>query len=183
MGHRSKYLQTLDDKFKLKTDEEYLIQTVYELQNSLSEIFRDLDGNIKSSFLQQRELWTPVLKGTAVSGTFTYGNQIGWVYRQGLMVDVWCDITWTAAGTAAGNLYLELPYLVANTTGYPFIGAVQYSGITLGAGNTNLFIDAVSDTYRGEFWQTGTGLANTNLGVLASGSLRLHLRYIGVRDE
>lgn len=183
MGHRSKYLQTPDNKFKLKNDDEYLIQSIYELQTDLTEIFRDLDGSIKSSFLQQRELWTPVLKGTAVSGTFTYGNQIGWVYRQGLMVDVWADITWTASGTAAGNLFLELPYEVCNTTGYPFIGEVQSSGITLGAGYTNLFIDAVASTYRGELWESGSGVATTNLAVQPSGSIRLHLRYIGVRNE
>jgi len=183
MSKRSKFLPTKNEFSDKKEVDNYITEMVYELQDMYNELTENVDGSIKSSFYQQKELWTPVLNGTTVSGTFTYTNQIGWVFRQGLLVDVWGDLAWTAAGTATGNLYVELPYKVANTTGSPFVGASQISNLALGAGNTSLFIDAITDTYRGEFFQCGSGIANTNLTVQPSGNIKFHVRYLGVQNE
>lgn len=161
----------------------YVLQIVYELQDMYNELSDGINGNIKSSYGVQKEQWTPVLKGTTISGTFTYTTQVGWVFRQGLLVDAWGDLSWTASGGATGNLYVELPYKVANSTGSPFIGVVRSSGNAYGGGNTTLSIDAVSDSYRGEFWQSGSGIASSHLPVSATGHLTFHIRYLGVQDE
>lgn len=173
-------------KTEFKNDKEistYIVEMVYELQRMYDELSDGVNGSIKSSYGVQREQWTPILKGSTVTGSFTYVNQTGWVFRQGLIVDVWGDVSWSAVGGAAGNLYVDLPYKVANITTHPFIGCVQASSVAFGAGNTALFIDAISDTYRGEIWQSGTGIATSNLTVPASGGVQFHIRYLGVQDD
>ena len=67
----------------------YVIDMVFELERMYDSLSDTINGNIKSSYLTQREKWTPILKGTTNSGSFTYSNAIGWVFRQGLLVDVW----------------------------------------------------------------------------------------------
>ena len=161
----------------------YIVEMVYELQNMYNELSDSVDGSLKSSFYQQKELWTPVLNGTTTSGTFTYTNQIGWVFRQGLMVDIWGDLSWTAVGAATGNLYVELPYKVANSSEIPFVGFVQSSNIPYAAGNSYISINAIPDSYRGEIWQSGSAIPTANLTVPASGRIIFHIRYLGVQDE
>ena len=104
------------------------------------------------------------------------------MYRRGIIVDVWFDVLWSGVGTAANNLYLNLPYKVALSDEKPFIGVVQPSSITCTTG-TEIVINAIPDTYRGEFWNTGSGVATGNQQVVASGQLIGYLTYIGQFDE
>ena len=126
---------------------------------------------------QGSKQFLPTLDGST-PGTFTYTHQTGWVLRQGLMVDVWVDVEWSATGTAAGDLFVELPYKVAVSEQMPFVGIVQPSAITY-TGGTEIVINAINDTYRGEFWNTGDGFTTANQSVVSSGRLIFHIRYLG----
>lgn len=79
-------------------------------------------------------------------------------------------------------MYLELPYKVAVTTEKPFVGLLQPSVFTF-TGGTECVINAISDTYRGEIWNTGSAFTTANQGSVAAGHLIGHIRYIGQQDE
>lgn len=160
----------------------YLRDLVFSLQQRDEQVVQVLNGDIRGSAFIQRQNWTPVLNGISASGTFTYTHQIGWVLRQGLITDVWFDVEWTNNGTASGNLYIELPYQVAVSDEKPFVGIVQSSGITY-SGGTGIVINAIPDTYRGEFWNVGSAFTTANQAVVASGQLIGFVRYIGVQNE
>lgn len=161
----------------------YLRDLVFQLEDRDEQIADAINGNIRGNAFTQRENWTPILKGTVTPGTFTYTQQIGWVFRQGLFVDVWFDVIWSASGGAAGNLYVELPYKVAMSGGKPFVGVLQTATIGYGAGQTVLTVNAIPNTFRGEIWSSGSGNATANIAVAAAGQLIGHVRYIGVADE
>ncbi len=161
----------------------YLGDLVFELQRMYEQIAQGVNGDIRGSAFTQRSEWTPLLKGTTVAGTFTYTHQIGWVLRQGLMTDIWFDVSWSASGTAAGNLFIELPYLVARSDEKPFSEVIQTSTIAYGGGNTLLSINATPNTFRGEIWSSGSGAVTANVAVAAAGQLIGHVRYIGRQNE
>lgn len=162
--------------------EKYLKELNFTLQQMYEDLAQGINGDIRADYATGRENWTPVLDGTSTSDDFTYSDQSGWVLRQGLITDVWFDVTWTSAGTAAGNLYVELPYKVALSNGKPFVGVVQSSAITY-TGGTGIVVNGISNTYRAEFWNVGDGFTTANQAVVASGQLIGHLRYIGQQDE
>ena len=162
---------------------QYLLNLVFNLETRDEQIADEINGLIQGSSLVQQENWTPVLMGTTAAGTFTYTNQIGWSFRQGLLTDVWFDILWTAQSGATGNLFIELPYQVASSNGKPFVGPLQTETLSYGAGQTVLNINAIPSTYRGEIWSSGSGNATANIAVASSGHLIGYVRYIGVRDE
>lgn len=178
----SKSFPTRKDKEDPVT-REYILELIYELQDQYDELSEGINGSIKSSYQQQREYWTPVLKGTTVPGSPTYTRQVGWVLRHGIIVDVWADVIWTANGGAAGTLYIELPYKVANTDGFPFIGHAQPAGLAFNAGYTAAGVAAITNSYRLELWQYGSGVATIPIPFPAFGQLICHVRYIGVQDE
>ena len=146
------------------------------------QIAQATNGNISGDFNLQDNKWIPTLNGSGTSGTFTYTNQTGWVLRKGILVDVWFDITWTGVGTAAGNIFLDLPYKVAVSNAKPFVGVVQESSIVY-TGGTGIVINSIPNTYRGEFWNVGSGFATANQAVTATGQLIGHLRYLGQANE
>lgn len=156
-------------------------EMVFDLKRMYEELAYGINGNLRSYASGSPSVWTPTLDGST-TGTFTYDHQVGWVWRKGFYVELWYDVKWTAVGTAANNLYLQLPYEVATTAQKPFIGPVQSSGVTY-TGGTNLFMNAITDTYRGEFWYAGSGVAAANQQVVASGQLSGHIRYIGKTNE
>ena len=161
----------------------YLRDLVFALEDRDDQIADAINGEIRGNAFVQRENWTPTLKGATTPGSFTYTQQVGWVFRQGLFTDVWFDIIWTNSGAAAGNLYVELPYRVALSNGKPFVGTLQTSTINYGAGQSVLTINAIPNTYRGEVWSSGSTTATANIAVAAAGQLIGHVRYIGVADE
>ena len=166
-----------------KDMERYLGDLTFELQRMYENLAQGINGDIRGSAFTQRELWTPVLAGTTVAGTFTYNHQIGWVLRRGLFVDVWFDISWSSAGAATGNLFVELPYEVANSAEKPFSTVLQTSTIAYGAGKTLLSINAIPNTFRGEIWSSGSGVVTSNVVVAAAGQLIGYITYMGKGDE
>lgn len=164
--------------------EKYLRELIFTLQRMYENLAQGINGDIRANFLEPDRKWTPVLKDTANSGTtFTYDHQIGWVFRQGIFVDVWTDIKWTGnTGAITGNMYVELPYKVAVTSQKPFVGVVQTSAITY-TGGTGCVVNAISNTYRAEIWNVGTGFTTANQGSVASGQLIFHIRYVSQGEE
>ena len=164
--------------------EKYLRELVFSLQRMYEDVAQGINGDIRADFSEPDRSWTPILKDTANSGTtFTYDHQKGWVLRQGLLVDVWFDVEWTAnTGAITGNMYIELPYKVAVTDEKPFVGIVQPSVFTY-TGGTECVLNAISNTYRCEVWNTGSGFTTANQGSVAAGQLIGHIRYIGQQDE
>jgi hypothetical protein len=172
------FLDTNDPKDVQK----YLQELKFSLQGMYEDIAQAVNGNIRSNYAIGRQNWNPILFGTTTAGSFTYTNRSGWSLRQGLLVDAWFDIAWSAVGGAAGNLYIELPYKVALTDNMPFVGVVQSSTLAY-TGGTGIVINAISDSFRGEFWNVGTGFVTARQAVVANGRLIGHIRYMGQQHE
>jgi len=161
--------------------ERYLKDLVFELQGMYNNITDNVNGFIRNNEEVDQAKWIPTLSGTT-AGVFTYDHQIGWSIRQGIFTQIYFDVKWSAT-TALNNLYVELPYKVTLSDQKPFMGVLQPSGVNFGAGNTNLVINAIPDTYRGEIWAIGSGAVTANLAIPASGQLIGHLTYIGIEGE
>ncbi len=159
----------------------YMRELVTQLQDELRALRRDIDGYYSWSENSngQGEYWLPAVYGTTVAGVGTYAanKQVGIARRAGYLVDVFFDVTWTGH-TGTGNLYVELPYKPIEAQEKPFVGVIQDSNITYTAG-TRLVINAIPDTFRGEIWTCGGGVATGNQGIVTSGQLIGHIRYIG----
>ena len=169
------------DKGEKQANPAYVKELVGELQDMYENIAENVNGFIRNSNETDQAQWTPTLNGST-PGTFTYDRQVGWSVRQGIFTHVWFDIKWTAT-TAAGYLYLELPYKVTLSDSKPFIGVVLPASISYGAGYTNMVMQAIPDTYRGAFIVTGSGLGYNTVSVPASGIVSGHISYIGIEDE
>jgi len=156
----------------------YLTDLVYELQGMYENLTNNINGFIRNYADVDQSQWLPTLNGT-VAGDFTYTQQVGWSIRQGIYTEIFADISWTAT-TAAGNLYLELPYRVTLSDGMPFVGTVQASNLTY-LGNY-LVINAIPNTYRGEIFSVAPTAPTVNVAVAASGRLIIHSRFIGLED-
>jgi len=168
----------------LSGEPEKLDNFFHEYTHIIQEMYEDIaaavNGNIKNDQSESGNNWVPTLDGS-VSGSFTYVNQTGWVKRQGLMVQVWGDIEWSAPVTATGNLFINLPYKVANSAKMPFMGVVQPSNLAFTAG-TNCVMNGIPNTLKAEIWNTGTGIPTANQLVVNDGRLIFYLTYIGQRD-
>lgn len=162
-------------------ENKYLTDLIYELTNMYERIAENVNGSIRNNADVTGAKWTPTLQGST-SGSFTYSSQIGWSLRQGLFSNVWFDITWSAT-TASGNLYVELPYKVTKSSQTPFVGVIQDSSMTYTGGYSKLVINGIPNTYRGEIWECGDGVATQNKPVEAAGRLIGHIFYIGLEDE
>ena len=176
----TRFSQDLDPK-ELKS---YLGELLFSLQQMYEQLAEGVNGTIRADWAVGNTQWTPVLKDVTNTGTtFTYDHQSGWVWRQGLFTHVWCDVEWTAnTGTIGGNMYVELPYKVANTNDIPFVGVCQPSGITF-TGGTDCVVQGINNTYRAEVWNTGDAFTTANQATVASGRVIFYLMYLGKQDE
>jgi len=168
---------------KIKSGEpEMMLEYQRELIKRLEQMYEDMTQNINGDIRD----FTPILKDTATATTYTYTHQVGWYLRQGLMVDVWFDVTWSAidSGTPTGNLYVELPYEVFDAQQKPFVGVLQTSTLAYGTGLTVLTINGIPGTFRGEIWGSGSGATTANVTAnTAAGQLIGHIRYVGQEYE
>lgn len=140
----SKELIESGDSFQLM---EYMRELIRKLEETYKDVAQNVNGDIRE--------FTPVLYDTATSSTYTYTSQVGWYLRQGIMVDYWFDVVWSAiaTGTPSGNLYVGLPYEVFDSTQKPFVGVLQTSTLAYGAGLSALTINGIPGTFRGEIWE------------------------------
>ena len=161
--------------------QKYLKELTYTIQSMYDDVSQTINGDFKLDSAGGVFKWTPTLS-TSASETFTYTNQYGISLRQGLLVDLWFDIEWSATSGTTGNLYLDLPYKSLLTNGMPFLGVVQADGITF-TGGTGIVINATPNSYLGEFYNVGSGFATANQLVVSSGRVIGHLRYVGQNYE
>ena len=149
-----------------------------DLVNSLTDMYQSMVQNIDGT-LQQ---YTPTIRGSVTAGTGTYTAQTGWYLRQGIIVDVWFDIVWTAH-TGTGNAIITLPYKVAkspnSTLVRPFAGTLGSSVIPFAAGYTSLICEAEPDTFNCNGIEYGSGVPFINTGVTPVGRYIGHVRYPG----
>lgn len=154
---------------------------IKELVNDLQEIYRDTTEVVNGSW----DTFEPVLKDTASAAEYTYTRQFGVYVRNGLTIDYWFDVQWSAivpppSPVPTGNLYIELPYVSLDMGGMPFPGVLQTSTLAYGAGLTVLTINAIPNTSRGEIWGSGDGATMANVTAnTAAGTLIGHIRYAG----
>lgn len=156
---------TSDDPVKR---EEYQRDLIFKMSRTYQDMAQAINGDSRQ--------FTPIIKGTTTDGTGTYTHQIGWYYRQGLMVDVWFDVLWTVH-TGTGNFYIEMPYRASNSLQKPWVGAVQTSNWTIGSTWANL--NVIPNTFQCEVWQNGSAIPTANQIIQNSGQLMGHVRYIG----
>lgn len=93
--------------------------------------------------------WTPQFAGSAVGGTFTYATAAGKYARLAGMVLVHGYISITAIGVApTGSLLITLPF-PANTALIQSMPIIEFSGLNLGAGFTNVGgrLDGAGNSY------------------------------------
>jgi len=159
----------------------YDVDLVRSLQESYEQVAENVNGFIRSDAEVDQAKWVPEVAGTAVAGVWPYVRQVGWSIRQGIFTELFFDIEW-GVSTGVGVLYLQLPYRVLQSAGMPFVGAVQISGIATGP-YTAYYINAIPNTYRGEFWTSGSGLATTTFAAGPAGRVIGSVKYIGVADE
>jgi hypothetical protein len=177
------------DREKMRSGDPMLVdEAVYEVVKSIEDInerfSEQINGSTRSDYFGTSEKWSPILKDTANSGTtFTYAHQRGYVIRKGLVVDLWFDVQWTGnTGAITGNMYVELPYVVALTNSMPFVGVLQASGIAF-TGGSYLVLNAINNTRRGEVWYVGSAIATGNQASSATGRLIGNIRYVGKQNE
>jgi hypothetical protein len=149
-----------------------------DLVNSLTEWYQDSTQVINGS-LQQ---WTPTVYGTTSAGTGTYARQTGWYLRQGLMVDLWFDVAWSAH-TGSGNLAILLPYKVAKSDNQPWVGVIQSKGLNNFGAGTYLVMNAQPDSTEGTIVTCGSGIASSSIALAGNGGIVGHIRYVGQQFE
>lgn len=161
--------------------DKYMRELVFTLQRQYEDVANAVNGDIRRDVDEDNTQWQPVVTDSLdASTTFNYNHQVGWVLRKGLFVDVWFDVSWAsvAGGTIAGNMQIELPYKVAITQQKPFVGVAQASVFAY-TGGTECVINAQSDSYILDVWNTGSGFTTANQGSVAAGHLIGNIRYVG----
>jgi hypothetical protein len=161
----------------------YIKELIVQLERAYETTARNVNGDIRSDQSTQTPAFTPTIRSSNNDqGTITYTHQTGWVFRQGLLVDVWFDVQWSAAsGTPTGNLILDLPYEVANSSNKPFVGTCQASNITFT--NDYAVCNATPDTRELTFWDCASATATAQIAFDSSGQVIGHVRYIGKAEE
>lgn len=134
------------------------------LQQMYVRLSDNINGKIRSYADNDSSVWKPRFN----SSTLTYSQQIGWIFRQGLLTDIWFDIIFTTS--ASQSLTLILPYKVIKTAGSPFGGFL--------VSPTGLFISAKSNSYEGMILNSSFSSV-----ALKSGRVCGYLRYLGVEGE
>ena len=105
--------------------------------------------------------WTPTLSGSSTAGTFTYTVQNGSYVRAGNLVVVNFAVTWTAIGTAAGNIVVNgLPFTIS----------------TLNYGVNTVYNGAL--TSAAAQFVTGATRLNTTQAVASTGSIYGTISYM-----
>lgn len=165
----------------------YMSDLIYRLQDMYEQLATNSNGtylyaNADTTTSISQGIWIPKLAGVTTAGTFTYTQQVGYAVRKGIIVEAFFDVTWSASSGTSGDIYVELPYKVRKSDGYPFNCAVRANSVVF-AGNY-LVGNAIPDTYRLEIWQVTTTATSARV-TLPTGGGRIagSITYIGQEDE
>lgn len=105
------------------------------------------------------------------SGTgITYTSQYGYYTKVGRVVTYNLIMAWSA-GTSISYIITGLPYVVANTTEYYFMGGVYYSYFTFPSGDTQLTAYPARNTNVVYMSTLGSGYGGRNPTIGSSGSV------------
>jgi len=161
---------------------EYVRELVSALNTQYNGIYQTISGSVSDDLGVGGWQYIPTVIGSTTEGVGTYvaDHQTSYVMWQGIFVDAYIDIGWTAH-TGTGDLIIEMPYQCVTYDNYPFIGTVMsenliFSGYLCGVmepGTRNLSIVDV---------QSGGAFAPVAVSNFAT-TLRIHIRYPGVEVE
>ena len=126
--------------------------------------------------------FTPVIGGSTVTGTTTYGTQLGRYTKIGNVVHLFGIVTWSGLN-GTGNLVLYNIPFVTSETGLHYEGlaasGVLQSDFSLGTGYTQLcmYYPAYTSNNYLFFYATGSGKAWSHVGVQNTASLIWSFTY------
>ena len=149
--------------------EKYMKDLIFKMTRTYQDTTEAVNGNVRT--------FSPIVYGRTNEGVGTYTYQTGVYLRQGLVVDYWFDVAWTAH-TGSGVLDFKLPYKVYSIGNNPFVGVVETKGITY-AGYSQTTMVCISNSMVATPFASGSGLVDNNILLPASGTIRGHLRYLG----
>jgi len=152
----------------------YVRDLVFTMSRTYQDTAEAVNGNIRD--------FTPTVVGLTTAGTGTYSYQSGIYLRQGLLVDYWFDVSWTAH-TGAGNLGVGLPYQCRSQANTVWHNSCMTYNITFPAGRTYASLVCLNDTFTAALVVGGSAVTDANVTIPASGRIRAHLRYLGVGFE
>jgi len=153
-----------------------------DFQRDVTEMYKEVAQGINGTI----KTYTPTIFGSTSAGAAnTYAYQYGLYLRQGLMVDVWVDITWSVAHTGTGTIYVSLPFVVKKTPSgvFPYLGSVDLGGLSYTANYTYAVLLAEPNTTRAHLVQCGSGQSRAGIAIAAAGQIRGHVRYLGQEQE
>lgn len=157
----------------------YNVETyLKEMNDRLADMYQSVAQNV-NGYIKN---WQPVVYGLTTAGTATYTNQFGWIRRTGIITECWMDVSWTGH-TGSGRVGIQMPYQAAASSGSPFVGLIESSGVNAFPGFTYLTWRVEPNTTEGVIVRNGDGVASARLGIAASGGFRGYIRYIGKEFE
>ena len=172
------------DRDKIKSGGEDLqdyFQTLIDtLQKQYEMVAQAINGDIRNNIDQSSRAFIPTASGSTTAGIGTYTRQVAWVLRQGLMVDFWFDLIWTAH-TGTGVLQIDLPYQCIKSSGTPFVNTVSGQSFTFSGHVTGIVLSA-SRSLRIQDNRSGTTIVNISVPAGPT-TIRGQIRYIGVETE
>jgi hypothetical protein len=141
----------------------------FEIENMYRQISRQINGIVLN--------FTPLAVGNTTDGVGTYIIQNGMYILQGIMVDVYFDIQWSAH-TGTGDLYIELPHISQfSDLSYPGVVLNTSGGLNYTAGYTESKIRVSSNTRHCFVLEDGSGVATQSLAVMGAARIIGHVRY------
>jgi hypothetical protein len=159
----------------LMGQEDRILALTSDLERMYEKIAESVNGQTRADTDIGSLQYLPVIMGTTVNGTGTYTSQTGWAFRQGLLVDAWFDITWTAH-TGAGNLSISLPYECSASANRPFVGKLQLSDVTFAGSYCVLTVEPA--TFTATMWTCATAASTSQIPMDTTGRAIGHARYI-----
>ena len=158
----------------------YLRDLTTTLQRQYDDIAHTINGDTRRSVDTGSRQYTPTVSGLTTAGVGTYVHQTGWVFRQGLMIDFFFDLRWTAH-TGTGSLIVDMPYQCAEIDHFPFVGPIMAQNVVFTGYLSGV---ALPGTRSLEIVDTRSGLAFNNITVPNTDTtLRGTIRYVGVGIE
>lgn len=159
--------------------ESYIQDLVFNLQRQYEDVATAVNGRIGSNTDTGSGQYIPIIRGSTADGVGTYTSQIGRVLRQGILVDVWFNITWTGH-TGTGNLRLVLPYSAAKSNGNLFSGGLWTQTVAFTGDTYGVIVDGTEEL---QVVQSRSGTTFANIAMLTAGTLRGHIRYVGKEEQ
>jgi len=171
--------------FAIANNEKWRLDTTGNLvvKNSGNGIdFSATSGSGTSELFSDYEegTWTPALARATTAPTVTYSAQTGYYTKVGRLVTVTIAIIWTANSGGSGTWRISgLPFTTSNDTNNYSTGAVvDYTGVTLPIGTTQLGVETVRGNTSMDLYASGSAVSSAAVSTLANaGSMFFTMTY------